>query len=160
MSRAWRAGAWILAIGGMGSVVTTAVVPIGETTLDDTPPRRSESETPREARYPADSFAQAATGRNVFRTQRRPASMAYDAQALVAAANTPPTPKPVLALVGIVAGREPSAVLEGLPGTDGPRVVRVGDRWAGLRVTRIGRAEVRIVGLDTVWVLTVREPWR
>jgi len=39
-------------------------------------------------------------------------------------------------------------------------VVRVGDVVAGLRVQSIGRAQVRIVGMDTTWVLKVREPWR
>ena len=41
----------------------------------------------------------------------------------------PPAPKPVLTLVGVVwdKGRDPSALIDGLPGVDGPRPVRRGD---------------------------------
>jgi hypothetical protein len=69
-------------------------------------------------------------------------------------------PKPTLVLVGIVAGLDPTAVIEGFPGIEGSRVVRVGDVVAALRVRSIGPIGVRITGMDTVWTLTVREPWR
>jgi hypothetical protein len=69
-------------------------------------------------------------------------------------------PKPALALLGLIAGAEPTAVIEGLPGVEGSRVVRVGDVVSGVRVVRIGVDHVRLVGMDTVWVLKVREPWR
>ena len=160
MNRIWRAGAWVVAIAGLVAGVAAALVPMGSTGPEIPRPRRHLPVPASREPYPADSFARVAVGRNLFRTTRRPPPTAYDAQALVAAANAPPTPKPVLALVGIVAGHEPTAVIEGFPGTDGPRVVREGERVAGLRVTRIGRTEVRIAGLDTVWVLHVREPWR
>jgi hypothetical protein len=69
-------------------------------------------------------------------------------------------PKPVLALVGLVHGADPTAVVEGFPGVEGGRVVRAGD-WVGeLRVVGIAADRVRIVGMDTVWVLKVREPWQ
>ncbi len=38
--------------------------------------------------------------------------------------------------------------------------VRVGDVVAGLRIKRIGGDQVVIVGMDTTWVLKVREPWK
>jgi hypothetical protein len=63
-------------------------------------------------------------------------------------------------LVGIVAGPEPTAVIDGFPGIDGSRVVRIGDVVATLRIRSIGLTGVRITGMDTVWTLTVREPWR
>jgi hypothetical protein len=66
----------------------------------------------------------------------------------------------VLALVGLVAGIEASAVIEGLPGIEGARVVRVGDVVAGLRVKQIVSDRVTIVGMDTTWILRVREPWK
>ncbi|HWP37516.1 MAG TPA: hypothetical protein VNL18_08210 [Gemmatimonadales bacterium] len=110
--------------------------------------------------YP-ESLAVGVIARDVFRFGRRPSPMAYDpmrdrhtSQAVTA------PPRPVLTLVGIVAGPDPSAAIEGFPGVDGARVVRVGDEMAGLKVARIGKSEVRIVGLDTVWVLQVREPWK
>jgi len=85
--------------------------------------------------------------------------VAYDPGRLVVA-EAPPAPKPTLALVGIVGGAAGSAVIEGLPGVDGWRVVYGGDVVAGLRVRAIGRDSVVIVGMDTVWVLRVREPWK
>ena len=75
-------------------------------------------------------------------------------------AEAPRSPKPLLVLVGIVAGPEPSAVIEGFPGVEGARVVRIGDEVSGLKVTRIWETNVRIVGMDTLWVLQVREPWK
>jgi hypothetical protein len=63
-------------------------------------------------------------------------------------------------LVGIVTGVEPTAVIEGFPGIEGSRVVRIGDVVAALRVRSIRPTGVRITGMDTVWTLTVREPWR
>jgi hypothetical protein len=112
------------------------------------------------APYPVDSLGQIVVTRDLFRASRRPAPIAYDpvrgAQPVVADA----APKPVLLLVGIVTGAEPTAVIEGFPGVDGARVVRAGDVVAGLRVKHIGGGVVRIVGMDTVWVLSVRQPWK
>lgn len=106
---------------------------------------------------PLDSMARVVVDMDPFRLSHRPASIQYDpltAQEQLA----PPAPKPVLQLAGIVweGGADPIAVIEGLPGTDGPRVVRVGDVVAGLRVQRITRDNVRIVSADTTWVLKVR----
>jgi hypothetical protein len=63
-------------------------------------------------------------------------------------------------LLGLVTGAEATAVIEGFPGVEGARVVRVGDVVAGLRVKQIASDRVVIVGMDTTWVLKVREPWR
>jgi hypothetical protein len=57
-------------------------------------------------------------------------------------------------------GMSPSAVIEGFPGVEGSRVVRVGDAVAGLRVKTISNGRVVIAGTDTTWVLKVREPWK
>jgi hypothetical protein len=112
------------------------------------------------AAYPTDSLRRAVVARDPFRAGRRPAQLAYSAERVTASANAPVAPKPVLALVGVVAGHDPTAVIEGLPGTEGARVVRVGDVVSGLRVRSITAQEVRIVGTDTTWVLKVREPWK
>lgn len=97
----------------------------------------------------------------MFRVDRRPARVAYDPSR----GSAPPqasaaVPKPGLALVGLVMGRQPSAVIEGFPGVEGSRVVRTGDMVSGLRVARILADRVIVVGMDTTWVLKVREPWR
>jgi len=39
-------------------------------------------------------------------------------------------------------------------------VVRIGDAVAGIKVQQIAGDHVRLVGMDTVWVLRVREPWK
>lgn len=108
-----------------------------------------------------ESLSAATVGRDPFRLTRRPAAVAYDPIRL-AEQTAPPAPKPVLQLVGIVweGGRDPTALVEGLPGVEGVRVVRIGDVVAGLRIRSITANAVRIAGLDTVWVLKVREPWR
>ncbi len=108
-----------------------------------------------------DSLAAALVARDPFRVTRRPSNVVYDPLRLAQPA-PPPTPKPALVLVGIVwdNGRDPTALVEGLPGVDGPRPVRSGETIAGLRVKTIKPDRVVITGLDTTWTLTVREPWR
>lgn len=95
-----------------------------------------------------------------FRARRAPSPVTYDPEAFAAGSPAPRPPKPSLMLTGIAWGAEPEAVIEGLPGTDGPRVLHQGDAVARLRVKTIGRNRVVIVGMDTTWVLEVREPWR
>lgn len=121
-------------------------------------PTRDVQPAPRVA---VESLTAATITHDPFRFTRRPAATAYD-PLRVGQPVAPPQPKPVLALVGVVwdGGRDPTALIEGLPGVDGPRVVRNGEPFGELRVKRIERARVVIVGMDTVWVLTVRETWR
>ena len=99
--------------------------------------------------------------RDPFRLARRPSPLAYDPLRLLQPP-APPSPKPALVLVGVVwdGGRDPTALIEGFPGVEGPRSLRTGERTAGLRVTRITATRVIVMGLDTTWTLTVREPWR
>jgi len=108
-----------------------------------------------------DSFPTTIVARDPFRLMRRPTDVAYDPLRL-AEQMAPPAPKPVLRLAGILweGGRDPTALVEGLPSIEGVRVVRVGDVVAGLRVRSIAIDQIRIVGMDTAWVLKVREPWR
>ncbi len=101
----------------------------------------------------------AIVSRDPFRIGRRPTLPAYDPQRL-AEQLAPPAPKPTLLLVGVVNGTAPSAVIEGLPGVEGSRVMRVGDVVAGLQVKKIMDGRVVIIGMDTTWVLEVREPWK
>ena len=110
---------------------------------------------------PIDSLAAATTVRDPFRFTRRPTAVSYD-PLRPAEQMAPSAPKPVLQLAGIVweGGRDPTALIEGLPGIEGVRVVKDGDLVAGLRVQRIARDFVRITGMDTTWVLKVRDSWR
>jgi hypothetical protein len=156
----WGLGAGGALVTGVAALVAAGVAPIEAAHgTHAVRPRPSPSVSVRP--YAADSLARATAARPVFRAGRRASAIAYDptrsAQPVVPEARPP---RPVLALVGIVAGAEPTAVIEGFPAIEGARVVRVGDVIAGLTVRRIADNQVRISGLDTVWVLQVREPWR
>lgn len=106
----------------------------------------------------ADSVA-AIASRDPFRIGHRPALPAYDPVRL-AEQLAPPPPRPSLVLVGVMDGVDPSAVIEGLPGVEGARVVRVGDVIGRLAIKKVGTGRVVITGMDTTWVLEVREPWK
>jgi len=142
-----------LGVGFVASPLVQVSVPppVGapSVTAPLSPPARSES------------LVAVLVERDPFRVTRRPATVLYDPVRLAQPAS-PPTPKPVLVLVGIVwdSGRDPTALIEGVPGADRPRPVRRGEMIAGLLVKTIKPDRVVITGLDTTWTLTVREPWR
>lgn len=153
-----RVMAWSLTVSGVGAVVCAALAAVLPAPQPDAPRLYTRPHAvPR--LYPADSLARLAVSRDLFRTARRPSALAYDPQRAAAPVESYQVPKPALALVGLVTGADPSAVVEGWPGIEGSRVVRGGDVVAGLRVKQIGRDRVVIVGMDTMWVLKVREPW-
>ena len=147
-----------LAAGGalIGPAVPVALPPLSAAVT-------AAAETTSRQRLPLDSLALAAAGRAPFRASRTPSAVAYDPSGLVPIASAaPPAPRPVLAVSGIVwgVGAKSSAVVEGLPGTQGPRVVRIGEIIGGLKVRRIQRDTVVVVGSDTIWTLGVRAPWK
>jgi hypothetical protein len=81
--------------------------------------------------------------RNVFRSDRRPAPARYQP-----GGQAPPLePRPPLSVAGVVLGRIRAALLRGLPGVDGVRVLAEGETAAGVRVLRVA---------DTVVVVTWR----
>jgi hypothetical protein len=153
----WGVGAWV--IGGLAALAAAAIAPVVESAQPD-PLRRPPPSSAALRPYPADSLGRVTLSRDVFRLARRPASLAYDPQRAAAPVVVDRPPKPRLALLGLIAGAEATAVIEGLPGVEGARVVRVGDQVSGVRVVRIGADHVRLAGMDTVWVLRVREPWQ
>jgi len=153
----WAVGAWVIA-GGV-ALASSAFAPV--VTL--TPPAVLRRPAPPSAvlwHYPLDSLVRVAVSRDLFRFARRAPSMAYDPQRATAPVEAQQPPKPGLSLMGLVGGAEATAVIEGFPGVEGARVVRVGDLVAGIKVQLIARDHVRLVGMDTVWVLRVREPWK
>ncbi len=113
------------------------------------------------ARLSAESLA-VVVREDPFRVERRPSPVAYDPlrPSVGPEPTAPPVPKPVLTLSGIVWGEEPSAVIEGLPGTEGPRVVHMGESFGTLRIRRLMPTQVVITGMDTAWTLSVKESWR
>lgn len=111
---------------------------------------------------PSDSIIRLAISQAPFRASRSPAAVVYDPNrtAAAAVAEEPRQPKPRLALAGILWEPEPSAVIEGIPGVEGARLVLRGETVSGLKVRRIERNRVVITGLDTTWSLSVKEPWK
>jgi hypothetical protein len=91
-----------------------------------------------------------------FRLARRPSPVAYRRD-LEGVTPPPKAPKPTLVLEGLVGD---AALLDGVPGHSATAIARVGDTVGGLRVRRIGRDTVIVIGPDTTWRLTVRRTWQ
>lgn len=85
-----------------------------------------------------------------FRVDRQPPPPAAPQPAIMSLAIEP---RPALLLTAVAWGPRPAAVVEGLPGVEGSRLVVVGDSVGGLVVRHIGPAGVTIAARDTVWVL-------
>src|SRR5258705_8725711 len=112
----WGVGAWVVA-GGVALAIS-AFAPV--VTL--TPPavlRRPSAPFAALSPYPVDSLGRVAVSRDVFRSARRAASVTYDAQRAVAPVEASQPPKPVLALLGLVAGARPPRGGWGGPGGGG-----------------------------------------
>jgi len=149
----------ILTLLGALATVRVAAWPLARITLASAPESASQVHAADSVQRVAPESLARIVARDPFRVDRRPATAAYDPLRL-AEAMAPRPPRPALILAGIVDGTAPSAVVEGFPGVDGSRVVRVGDVVSGLRVQSIGKGGAVIVGPDTTWVLKVREPWK
>jgi hypothetical protein len=149
--------AGVLGVVAIARITAWPLVPVELQGAVDARPGGSRSEASRAVATP-DAIG-AIVSRDPFRIGRLPAITAYDPIRL-AQPSAPPPPRPALILVGVVDGAEASAVIEGFPGVEGARVVRVGDALAGLQVKQIRGSRVTIVGMDTTWVLEVREPWK
>ena len=111
--------------------------------------------TPRVNRN-LDSLGRVIVSGNVFRADRSAATVRYGSTLPpddLAARNRS---LPALELTGIVWARVPAAVLEGLPGSMGARVVQAGEQYGGLVVHNITRDTVWVAGPDTTWTLTLR----
>ncbi len=146
---------WGLPVTGAAAAIVATTVSL--TGIDPVPTSAPGRVSAVSVRYPVESLGRRTIERDPFRTARSPAVVAYDPLRSAAAVAAPP--KPALVLTGIVWGTAPEAVLEGLPGVNGARVLRAGDVVSGLVVKRIEHGRVTVVGMDTVWVLTVRQPW-
>ncbi len=145
-------------------LATVAAAPVAVQALRPWPPSAAGGAAPIAVGAAAgaarpDSLDEKVIARDPFRATRRPASVAFDPNPIPPPPAEPPPPKPVLVVSGIMWGRDPSAVLEGLPGVEGARLVRAGEVVAGIRVRRITAHAVTVTGMDTTWVLQVRKPW-
>jgi hypothetical protein len=157
-----RAGLVLLALGGAWVTGLAITRPIVGVELPG-PSSLVRAAANRVAGLPLDhGVVQRAVGRPAFRADRRAPAMRYDPERASKPETpaAPPVPKPTLFISGIVWGDEPAAVVEGVPGREGPVVLRPGESAAGLSVVRIQGDRVVIRGMDTTWQLTVREPWK
>ena len=159
--RAATLGLIVLLLAGVGASARLALRPLAEVTLPEAAPSPALAVDRSGAPVVAESLAAHVVERDAFRVARRPARVAYDPQT-VAEPEQPPPPRPTLSLLGIVwdGGGDPTALLEGLPGVEGPRAVRRDEHIGDLRIRTIAPDHVIVLGLDTTWILTVKEPWR
>jgi hypothetical protein len=146
-------GGVIAAVAGSTRPIVAANLPSARVTGPDAAASSPDSIEP--------GMLARAIERPVFRADRKPARVAYDAARAEEPESPPPSeaPKPSLAVSGILWGAEPAALVEGFPGIEGSLVVRKGDSVGGLRVLRIDRERVVIQGMGTTWRLGVRNPW-
>jgi len=151
----------LLLVTGLGVLVAVrvAVWPLADVSLPALVSETPLRQTADSSRGSAAELGAAIVSRDPFRLGRRPVLPAYDPLRLVDQL-APPPPRPTLVLVGVLDGRPPSAVIEGMPTVEGSRVVRVGDLIGGLRIKAISSRRVVISAMDTTWVLEVREPWK
>lgn len=152
-----RLALWPLALAGVVAVIHSAGVPIAASLPRSARATRVAAQAGPQA-YPADSLAALVQAGDVFRLGHRPAPVRYDPAAGAGPQPwSPPVSRPALRLVGLVAGATPLAAIEGLPGVEGGRLLKVGEQVAGFRLMAIEGGRVRVAGQDTVWVLTLRQ---
>jgi len=150
-------GAAVAAAGGVLATLSAVAAPL-------TSPAPGAAASIAVAKLPApsqlsESLVVAATVRDPFRANRRPADISYDPRRVEQpAAQAGGAPKPPLRLAGFVASTPPLAILDGIPGVEGGRAVRQGDTVGALRVVRVGSGTVRVVGFDTTWTLSAPRP--
>jgi len=146
-----------LAIGVGALAFRPAAVPQVIRTASTARDDRPDSVTPERRR----SMRMAVVADDPFRRNRAPSTTPYDGVRLEAARLAPPSPavpRPVLGLSGIVWGRHPEALIDGVPGSDGSHLFHPGDTAGGLRVRVITREHVILAGMDTTWTLVIRRP--
>jgi len=150
---------WSLALSGLVASGWSALSPLELAPRVLTVTQKPVPKIARMIPYRADSLAEAVVGRDPFTPARRAPAVPYDPARGAAPPLSAPA-KPALVLRGLVWGQFPAAVLEGLPGVEGPRVLRVGDTVSGLTLRHIDSVRVIVAGIDTVWTLIVRNPWQ
>ncbi len=103
-----------------------------------------------------DSVASRIAARNPFRAHRTPAAARYTAD-FAAGAPQPVRPaQPAVTLAGIVLGAEPAALLDGLPGVEGTRVLHLGETVGGYTLRSLTTDRAVVVARDTTLILTMR----
>ena len=146
-----RCASWI-ALSAAALVAAGAAAPLSQSASGPPAPVRPPER--RAERPKADSLSATVASADLFRPLRRPSPTPFDPTR-----DTPgpseSAPRPELRLLGVVIGGGARALIEGVPGASGARIVAVGDTLGGLRVTGITAHTARIVGPDTTWTLAL-----
>ncbi len=103
----------------------------------------------------------ASVAHDAFRRNRLAPTKSYDGVQIEAARSAPPpapVARPVLILSGILWGAEPEALVDGIPGVEGSRLMHRGDSLGGIRLRSLTRDHVVLIGMDTTWTLFIRKP--
>lgn len=148
-------GPWRWTRRGLGlAVLASAAALVATSPRNDQPPGSAYAAplAPLIVRMPrtatvAESLHDRLVALAPFRPNRIPTDPPITAQP-----STPPV-RPSLVLSAIVWGERPAAVIEGLPGVEGGRVVVAGDTVGGLAIRAIGRLTAVVAGPDTTWLL-------
>lgn len=148
---------WVSLLAGVAGLGRAVSVPIAVAPAARPSPARMALQS--SAPYAADSLSRGIVARDPFRIGRRPSMTPYDPSPGSAQGPLTASPqRPQLVLRGILLGDTARALIEGLPGTGGARLVRTGDVIAGFRIAGITRTQARVAGPDTTWTLTLRRP--
>jgi hypothetical protein len=143
-----------LAVSGSGALGLAILAPLHRQTEAVSEVKLPRDTTPVEQQQPLDWAS-----RSPFRRSRTPAPQPFDVRRTAATLEqVAQAPRPRLVLRGFVVGARRAAVIEGLPGIEGARVLRPGDEEAGVRVARIDGDRVVVRMKDTSWSLRVGEP--
>lgn len=148
----------VAAVSGVGVLIMSATTPL---LRPSRPPAGGRAVTAEPAQDSGASKPWAALA--PFRRNRQLPARRFDAVAMAAqtiANEAPRAPRPQLILRGIVFGATPIALIEGLPGLEGARGLRQGERLGDLLIRSVDRKEVRVTSGDTAWTLVIREPGR
>jgi hypothetical protein len=156
MIAVWAIALVLIVFAGMRTRTVMTAAPSRGLPSIGPAPRSPRAESPKVLAAAAELLV----ARDPFRLERRPAAVPYSPAMENAPPPPPRPPRPTLVVTGIIGGPPWEALLEGIPGRQGSVLVRRGDTLAGLHVRAVGRDSVRIVGMDTTWMLTVRRGWQ
>ena len=146
--------------GAVSLLFAAAYLWLGEKPLAGSSQSPSETQPPGAAQPDTndlDAAVEEVIMRNPFRLSRRPSGVPFGSEAQLTPQPAPAAPpRPRLVLAGLVGGPPWVALLEGIPGRDGPVAVRQGDTLAGLSIRDVTRDGAVIADLDTLWRLTLK----
>jgi len=103
-----------------------------------------------------DSAVAQTVAHDVFRVERKPATVAYSlAPGGFIAPAMPAAPVVRISLQGTIGGPPWSAIISGIPGHDGTVVMSTGDTLGGVAIRHVGRDNVTVRVKDSTWTVTL-----